>query len=147
MGKYSILDAVGSQRGIFQDKDKDASPKCKRAQRANLTSFSFEQKQERRKERARVYSAIARDRQDVYLKELKLRVEALTVYKLLISEAPDVVVVLSPTREATVLYANDASSRVFRKEPQALISRYVCQCMSMYTAVASFLLPSLLSRD
>lgn len=61
--------------------DRIDGPKPKRAARANLNSFTAEQKQERRKERARVYSAIARERQEAQMKELKLRVESLTVYK------------------------------------------------------------------
>jgi hypothetical protein len=56
-------------------------PKPKRAARTNLNAYTAEQKQERRKERARVYSAIARERQENNMKELKLRVESLTVYK------------------------------------------------------------------
>lgn len=64
-----------------QPQEAQEGPKPKRAARTNLAAYTAEQKQERRKERARVYSAIARERQEQHMKELKLRVESLTVYK------------------------------------------------------------------
>ncbi len=60
---------------------RDDGPKPKRAARTNLNAYTAEQKQERRKERARVYSAVARERQENHVLELKLRVESLAVYK------------------------------------------------------------------
>jgi PAS domain-containing protein len=41
----------------------------------------------------------------------------------MIDEAPDVVVVLSPDREAHILFANGACARVIEREPEDLVSK------------------------
>jgi PAS domain S-box-containing protein len=57
------------------------------------------------------------------MKELKLRVEALTVYKLMIDEAPDMLCVLSPDREGKVLFANEAFARLLQTQADLLTSK------------------------
>lgn len=57
------------------------------------------------------------------MKELKLRVESLSVYRLLVDEAPDVILVISPDVDARVLFANEASARLLQAQPASLAER------------------------
>ncbi|GAB5033873.1 pas pac sensor signal transduction histidine kinase [Nannochloropsis oceanica] len=100
-----------------------ASRKGKRARRADLNGFTAEEKQERRKARARLYSAQARERQECEMKELRVMVEALSAYKLIVEEAPDMMCVLSAEREEKILYANSAFARLLGLVPASLLGR------------------------
>lgn len=70
-----------------------------------------------------MYSAIARERQEAHMKDLKLRVEALSVFRLIVEESPDMVLVLSPDREARCLYINEACGRIMRRAPEELVAK------------------------
>lgn len=59
-----------------------------------------------KKEKARVYSARARRRQERYVAELRASVDVLMVYRYLLEWAPDLVLCLTADAEGTVLYAN-----------------------------------------
>jgi len=59
------------------------------------------------------------------MKELRLTVEALTVYKLMVEEAPDMLCVLSADREGKVLYANLAFARLLGTAPDRVVGRGV----------------------
>lgn len=95
------------------------------AQRENLEQLTAEEKLERRKERARMYSHLARRRQEATVQDLKNQVESLGLYKDLIDNAPDLVLVISPDVEARILFANGASVRMLQLLPTALLGRYV----------------------
>lgn len=41
----------------------------------------------------------------------------------MIDESPDIVMVLSPDREARILFANEACGRMIQLEPQELLSK------------------------
>jgi hypothetical protein len=83
-------------------------------------------KAERRKEKAREYSRVARRRQEGYVNELRGRVEMLGVYHYLIEECgPDLVLHLSPDMQARVLFANGLAGRALGVDPRALIGQCV----------------------
>jgi PAS domain-containing protein len=98
----------------------------RRSQREALSTLTAEEKLERRKERARMYSHIARKRQESNLRELKAEVESLTVYRLMVEEAPDMVVVLSPDIESRFLFVNSVFARVLNVTAANLLGRCVC---------------------
>lgn len=78
---------------------------------------------ERRKERARVYSHIARRRQEGFMKDLKEDVEHLTVFRLLVEEGPDCIMVLSSDLKSKVLFIEGAVACGLSSEPQGLLGR------------------------
>lgn len=57
------------------------------------------------------------------IRELRLRVESLSVYRLLIAESPDMVCVLSPNTEARVTFANEAFTRLIDLAPASITGR------------------------
>ena len=70
------------------------------------------ERSQRRKEKAREYSRVARRRQEQYVNELRGRVEVLGVYHYLVEECgPDLVLCLSPDMQARVLFANGMAGR------------------------------------
>ena len=83
--------------------------RTKRVQREVLTSLTAEEKMERRRERARAYSHMARRRTESSIRELMAEVERLTVFRLLVEEALDTILVLSPNLEAVLLFASSPS--------------------------------------
>jgi PAS domain-containing protein len=89
----------------------------KAARREAFANLSSDEKVERRKERARMYSHIARKRQESNMKELKAEMECLTVYRLIIEESPDMIAVLGPDMEGRVLFANAAFARGMEAMP------------------------------
>lgn len=89
----------------------------KAARREAFSNLSSDEKVERRKERARMYSHIARKRQESNMKELKAEMECLTVYRLIIEESPDMIAVLGPDMEGRVLFANAAFARGMEAMP------------------------------
>jgi hypothetical protein len=93
-------------RPTFLDKYLPINEKQRRAQRERLTTLTEEEKQERRKERARMYSHLARRRQEQHIRELIGIVEQLTVYRLMVEEASVFIVIASPDAQAAILFAN-----------------------------------------
>ncbi len=86
-----------------------------------LTSLSHEEKMERRKERARVYSHIARRRQEGFLKDLNADVDHLAIFETLVEEAPDAIFVLSPDPEGRILFLEGAAAARLGPEPKAML--------------------------
>lgn len=77
---------------------------------ANL--LTPEQREQLKKERARVYSMRARRRQERYMAELKASVDVLMVFRYLVDCGPDLVLCLSREgADSTVLYANAIALR------------------------------------
>lgn len=72
-----------------------------------------------------MYSHIARKRQESNMRELKAEVESLSVYRLMIEEAPDMIAVLSPDIESRFLFANGAFARVLHVTPASILGRWV----------------------
>jgi PAS domain-containing protein len=86
-----------------------------------LTALSHEEKMERRKERARVYSHIARRRQEGFMRDLNADVDHLDIFQSLVEEAPDAVMVLSKDREGRILFIEGAAATRLRPDPKALL--------------------------
>ncbi len=83
-----------------------------------------EQKAQRRKEKAREYSRVARRRQEQYVNELRARVEVLGMYHYLVEECgPDLVFCLSPDMQARVLFANGLAARTLGVDAGALVGQ------------------------
>jgi len=106
---HTTVGLLPGVRPTFLDKYQptaSADEKQKRAQRENLTGLTEEEKQERRKDRARMYSHLARRKQEQNVRELIAVAEQLTVYRLMVEEASDYFLVISPDSEASILFAN-----------------------------------------
>jgi hypothetical protein len=101
--KVGLLNGI---RPTFLDKYLPINEKQRRAQRETLNTLTEEEKQERRKERARMYSHLARRRQEQHVRELIGIVEQLTVYRLMVEEASVFIVIASPDAQAAILFAN-----------------------------------------
>lgn len=89
-------------------------PKGRRAPREDLTSFSAEEKVERRKARARIYSDIARKRQEAINDKLKRDIVYMRCFREVVEQAPCLMAVLAPDLEARVLYGNGAFGRLLQ---------------------------------
>lgn len=72
-----------------------------------------------------MYSAQVRERQNAELHALRQQVQALSVYKLMVDEAPEIFAVLSADSQAKVLYANAAFARFFLCHPESCVGRSV----------------------
>lgn len=101
--KVGLLPGI---RPTFLDRYLPVNEKQRRAQRETLNTLTEEEKQERRKERARMYSHLARRRQEQHVRELIGIVEQLTVYRLMVEEASVLIVIASPDAQAAILFAN-----------------------------------------
>ena len=101
--KVGLLPGI---RPTFLDKFLPVNEKQRRAQRETLNTLTEEEKQERRKERARMYSHLARRRQEQHVRELVGIVEQLTVYRVMVEEASVFIVIASPDAQAAILFAN-----------------------------------------
>ncbi len=83
-----------------------AEDRARRAHRECLSSLTAAEKLERRRERARVYSHMVRRRTEASLRDLMGEVERLTVFRLLLEEMTDALLVVSPDAAACVLFAS-----------------------------------------
>jgi len=100
------------KKPLFQLPQKPA--KGRRAPREDLTTYTAEEKVERRKARARIYSDIARKRQEEINDKLKRDIVYMRCFRELVEQAPCLMAVLAPDLEAKVLYANGAFGRLLR---------------------------------
>ncbi|KAM3573208.1 hypothetical protein VYU27_004811 [Nannochloropsis oceanica] len=105
------LDGDESYSDSVEDGGGANGQKARAARKKAFASLSKEERVERRKEKARLYSHVARRRQESNMRELKAEMECLTVYRLIIEESPDMIVVLHPDLEGRVLFANAAFAR------------------------------------
>ncbi len=114
----------GVRPEVFDQLQQGSTRSARRARREVLTMLTAEEKIERRKERAKAYSALARKRQESNMKELALELERLNVYRLLVDELADCVLVLSADPdEALVLFANPSCQDYLGVPPEALLGQ------------------------
>ena len=102
-----------------------ADGKPRRAPRENLDGLTAEERVERRKQRARIYSNVARERYDRLQQELEGDVAAMRMFQALVEEAPQMVAVLSTDVHCLVLYANAAFTRQLARPAASLLGRWV----------------------
>jgi PAS domain S-box-containing protein len=97
--------------------------KKRRAPREDLSTLTAEEKVERRKARARVYSHHARKRDEAKMQALAEDVDMMQVFRHIVEDAPDIMAVVSPDLDCSLLYANEAFGRVLGFVPQRLLGR------------------------
>ena len=97
--------------------------KKRRAPREDLSTLTAEEKVERRKARARVYSHHARKRDEAKMQALAEDVDMMQVFRRIVEDAPDMMAVVSPDLESALLYANEAFGRVLGFLPHRLLGR------------------------
>lgn len=78
---------------------------------------------ERRKVRARMYSDAARRRKRDIAGEMLQDVAELRMYRILVEEAPHIVLTLSPDIHCHVLYANKAFARILHVKTELVLGR------------------------
>ena len=99
-------------------------PKQKRKPPTDLSGLTDEQRVERRKQQARVYSKQARERLKDEKAEMAKDVEDLAFAREVFEMAPHVCMVLSgDVRATTILYANHATKKYFHLDPRELLGR------------------------
>ena len=97
--------------------------KKRRAPREDLSTLAAEEKVERRKARARVYSYHARKRDEAKMQALAEDVDMMQVFRRIVEDASDMMAVVSPDLESSLLYANEAFGRVLGFLPHRLLGR------------------------
>jgi PAS domain S-box-containing protein len=97
--------------------------KKRRAPREDLSNLTAEEKVERRKARARVYSHYSRKRDEARLEALEKDVSIMQVFQHIVEDAPDMLTVVSPDLDALVLFANEAFTRVLGVNPKGLVGK------------------------
>ena len=96
-----------------------------RAPREDLSGLTAEEKVERRKARARVYSNHARKRDEVKKQALVEDVDMMQLFRHVVEDAPHMVAVVSPDLDCTFRYANEAFARILGFLPHRLLTRPV----------------------
>lgn len=113
---------MNSSSFSFPVQIKAPGEKAKRAPREILTNLSHAEKMERRKERARVYSHIARRRQEGFLSDLTQDVEHLAVFRMMVDELPDCIMMLDRNMPAPkILFVEGAFARQICPIPADLV--------------------------
>jgi PAS domain S-box-containing protein len=97
--------------------------KKRRAPREDLSMLTAEEKVERRKARARVYGHHARKRDEAKMQALVEDVDMMQVFRYIVGDAPDMMAVVSPDLDCSLLYANEAFERVLGSLAQRLLGR------------------------
>ena len=97
--------------------------KKRRAPREDLSMLTAEEKVERRKARARVYSHHARKRDEAKMQALAEDVDMMQVFRFIVEDAPGMMAVVSPDLDCSFLYANEAFGRVLGFPPRHLLGR------------------------
>ena len=85
--------------------------------------MTAEQRVQRRKDRARYYTSIARERHDQLHRDLGRAVAAMCIFRTAIEEGPQMVLVLSMDIRCLILYANKAFMRRLFVSPTRLLGR------------------------
>jgi len=97
--------------------------KKRRAPREDLSTLTAEEKVERRKAKARVYSHYARKRDEAKMQALTEDVDMMQVFRRILEDAPDMMAVFSPDLGCSFLYANEAFERFLGFLPHRLLGR------------------------
>ena len=123
-------------------------PKGQRAPREDLTPYTAEEKVERRKARAREYSTIARKRQEAIDTEFKLDLGYMRSFRVIMEEGPNMVAVVAPDLDASMLYVNAAVGRALAVNPKRLLGRPLWDLVheADHLAVRNALISVVLSR-
>ena len=111
----------GLRPDYMQSYEKDE--KRRRAPREDLSMLTAEEKVEWRKARARVYSHHARKRDEAKKQALAEDVDVLHIFRHIVEHAPDMMAVVSPDLDCSLLYANEAFERVLGFLAQRLLGR------------------------
>ena len=85
--------------------------------------LTAEEKVERRKAKARVYSHHARKRDEAKMQALAEDVDMMQVFRFIVEDAPVMMAVVSPDLDCSLLYANEAFGRVLGFPPSRLLGR------------------------
>ena len=106
----------------------------RRAPKTDLNKFTEDEKMEWKKARARQYSAMARQRQVDKENELREKVHMLSMFEVLVTAAPDAVLLLSPDVSARILFVNDRCDQLLklplrRGKEQSLVGRCMWEWM------------------
>ena len=91
-----------------------------RAPREDLSGLTAQEKVDRRKARARIYTQLSQSRRKQSFKRLSEHVERMRVYQSVVEEGPDLVVTLSADAHCRILYANEAIQRILHVDPKAI---------------------------
>ena len=94
-----------------------------RAPREDLSGLTAEEKVERRKARARVYSNHARKRDEARKQALVEDVDMMQLFRHVVEDAPHMIAVVSPDLDCTFRYANEAFARILGFLPHRLLTR------------------------
>lgn len=120
----------GSDAHFYREQDSSAAttgeyvaPRRNNYPREDMLGLTAEEKLERRRERARMYSHMARKRQEANVQELRNQVTALMVYQEMVEDGPDVVLVISPDIDSRILFSNAASGRLLQTLPATLLGQ------------------------
>ncbi len=106
----------------------------RRAPRTDLSKLTAEEQERWKKAQARQYSASARQRQVAREQDLRDKVQALSIFEVLVETAPDAVLLLSPDGRARILFVNDQGSHLLRPassgtKDEALVGRSLWEWM------------------
>ena len=92
-----------------------------RAPREDLSGLTAQEKVDRRKARARIYTQLSQTRRKQSFKRLSKHVERMRVYQSVVEEGPDIVVTLSADVHCRILYANEAIQRILHADSKAIV--------------------------
>lgn len=95
-----------------------------RAPREDLTGYAAIDKIQRRKLRARVYSNSARERSGSLMEQVQRDVQALNPFRILVEQAPHIVLALSNDLHGRILYAHYAARTVLHMHVASLLRRF-----------------------
>ncbi len=116
---------VGSLPGLRPEfmRRYEKETKKHRAPREDLSNLTAEEKVERRKARARIYSHYSRKRDEARMEALEKDVSMMQVFQHIVEDAPDMLTVISPDLDSFILFANEAFSRVLGLNPKGLVGK------------------------
>jgi len=86
----------------------------RRAPIMDLSKMTADEQERWKKARARLYSAAARQRLSDREQDLRNQVEISSVFMVLVEAAPDAILLLSPDKQARILFANDQCGHLLR---------------------------------
>lgn len=104
----------GRRRKMMNQQYQNYAERKRRAPKMDLSEFTLEEQMEWKKARARQYSAMARQRQVEKENQLREKVNTLSMFKVLVTAAPDAILLLSPDVSARILFVNDRCNQLLK---------------------------------